>query len=531
MTFIPMLRARFLPSVAIAALVFLSGVASAQQPGPFDTAGAPSEQALYHSTKPQIVAVPVNGGLVVGWREYTGAKAGGSRLTRYAIDGTARKVWEKTLPLPVLGGVTTDGTNVYVLCARDEDLRDDRTKVNYRPGVLQMVKFDAAGNVVWSHDLNNERYLGPVDGNGQANRGIYSPFTGGTAQVQFGNGRIQVAMAVNTLHDGGARHQKATFFTVNEDGSGTASVSESSAHHSFDQRVLFDGTDFVISELADAGWFMPAAGITIRKAKAKDGRTAFVPDAAEGVYVYARRGNGDSYSNSSFTSLGDFALGERGYVGLFASQTSNGQPPDSGFNSPVPEPRNVAMVHVVKEFETVRDGRQFLPGQNEATPRAGNVDVDWRNGFNVTRINITRNIVDSNGPTTDPITRADNPAKTFHQHGVLWLTNLPAGTSAERPRLVRVGDGKYLALWEEWTYQGTGQNLKHQATKAMLLGEYGNVLRPAAAINARLNPAGADRPFADGPSAAWLSGNNATGKFTLHRVDENLAVNSYDIGL
>lgn len=505
--------------------------------GPFDTAGAPSDQANYHSTKPQIMAALADGGMIVGWNEYASGRLVNARLTRI-VNGQDKfiKAWEKTLPLPALGGVATDGTNAYVLCASNEDLLNDKTTANYRPGVLQLVKFDRSGNQLWVKDLNNEQYLGGLDSNGLANRGVYSPFVGGTGQLEYGNGRLLVSLACNTLPDariGGVRHQRAMFFTVGEDGSGSQSFAESSGRHSFDQRVLFDGTDFVIAEVGDAGWYMPAAGIAIRKAKPNaNGGAEFVPAAAEGVYIYARRGNGDSYSNTSFTSLGNLALGDRGYVALFSSQISNGQPPVSGFESPVPEPRNLAMVHVVKNFEAVQDATMYADFQPEGKPIPGNVSIDFRNqSYKVGPINITNNVVDSNGPTSELITRADNPERTFRQHGIVWLTNHGAGVSVERPRLIRLSADRYMALWEEWTYTGTGQNLKYQATKAMLIGEYGNVLQAARPVNARLNPAGADRLFQLGTGAAWLTGDTGSGKLTLHLVDANLNTTSFEIGL
>ena len=482
--------------------------------GPFDTATAESEQSGYHSKAPRIVAVPVDGGIAVGWCEFSGDRPGGAKITRYALSpqGTT-KAWEKTLPLPVLGGVATDGTNLFALCAKEEDLGRDRSIREYRPGILQLVKLDPQGNFVWTKDLNNEEYFGPVNARGDAENGIYSPCIAGTGQLAYGNGKLLIALACNTLPDdqlpvgGPARHQRAIFVVVNDDGSGLRMFSQSSNRHSFDQRAIFDGTDFLISELADAGWYMPGAGISIRKAKLGQDAVTFAPAPLEGRYIYVRRGNGGDYSNYSFTSLGDVVAGDRGYTSLFASQKENGVPFENGFENPVPEPRNLAMVHVVKGFEAVP-----VEDQTKHTT-------------------ITSDFVDSKGPTLEPITRADKPEKTFRQHGIVWLTNLNAGVSAERPKLVRLGADRYLALWEQWTYQGTGQNLKYQSTQAMLIGEYGDVLRAATPIQARLNPSGADRVFSFGGRAAWLSGDNGGGKFTLHLVDENLTLSRFDLGL
>jgi hypothetical protein len=135
------------------------------------------------------------------------------------------------------------------------------------------------------------------------------------------------------------------------------------------------------------------------------------------------------------------------------------------------------------------------------------------------QINVSRNIVDSDGPS-NTFTRPDKTELTFTQTGIVWLTHLPAGVSAERPKLVRIATDRYIALWEEWTYNGTA--LSYKATKSLLIDERGQVVHPEAPIDARLNPSGADRAFVWNGSAAWITSSAQPGTLTLHTVDANL---------
>jgi len=190
---------------------------------------------------------------------------------------------------------------------------------------------------------------------------------------------------------------------------------------------------------------------------------------------------------------------------------------DNAWSQPVAEPRNLGFVHVTRAFETVRegswDGRQTL----------GNTII--RN-FEPAKINITSSVVDSNG-SSNTFQRPDKPGKVFTQTGIVWLTNLPAGTSAERSKLIRLANGRYVALWEEWAY--SGNQLDYQTTKSMIINEQGQILNGPASLSARLNPSGADRPFVLDGKAAWITGDAKTGTFRLYSVDTNLILSNATI--
>lgn len=494
---------------------------------PFVAADAPSEQIGYAAMSPRIVAVPVGNAIVVGYQTEFNETKQAAEVVMYRPGSTA-PAWKVTLPLQVFGGLTTDGQHIYALSGRNENLGKELSTVNFRNGILNMIKIDGNGRTIWEKDLNNSEVLGSSVNNGMEGHAIYSPFTGGTAQLAYGDGQVAVALACNTPPDLpiSSRHQQAIFFTVNaKDGTGSASHEATSWRHSFDQRAIFDGRDFVFADIGDAGWYMPGAGIALRKGLPQDGKTSFAPaDIKEGVYVFARSGDQTSHSNFSFTSLGDVVYDQKGYGVLFTSQKENYVPPKNGHETPVQAPRQLAFVHVVESFETVQDS------MHNSLPRLGNVIMDA--GFKPERINITGSVVDSNGTNAGPFGHPTRSNTLFNQHGVVWMTQLPNGVSAERPKMVRLSNGAFLALWEEWTYEGTGQNLTYKETKTLLLQDQGNggfVADSPQVIDARLNPSGADRVFVRNDRVNWVTA-DSDGRLSLHQVGADLTLNSMALG-
>lgn len=93
--------------------------------------------------------------------------------------------------------------------------------------------------------------------------------------------------------------------------------------------------------------------------------------------------------------------------------------------------------------------------------------------------------------------------------------------------MVRLSDGSFLALWEEWSYEGTGQNLSYRSTKATgisaFAGRFGGGVEVA--VDARLNPSGADRIFVFHDKASWVTSNDA-GDFVLHQIGSDMQLKS-----
>lgn len=507
------LRAYALMLVAITA--FASSVIAA----PFDTGAFRSEQSMYFAVSPQMVGSANGDALTFAWQNYDGGNPTVAKLSQFTRSSNGfTKVWEKDMPLARLVGMATDGSNFYVVSALNEDLSSDMDARDFRPNLLMMNKFDNKGNQIWQRDLNNSTYFGASNSSA-----VFSPMAAGTGAVSYGAGKIVVTLSSNTLPDanGGGRHQRAQYFVVSADGAGFATAGETSWRHSFDQRLVFDGQDFIFMDLGDAGWYMPGAGITVRKIRPTAAGADLIGDMEnkQGVYIYARQAETANNQNFSFTSLGDLEMGANGYLSVFTSEKNNPSATRNGFNAPVTEPRNLGFVHVTRNFETVRDGSW------DGRATLGNTIIQ---NSDPSKINITRNVVDSSGSTIN-FERPQNPNKTITQTGVVWLTSLPAGTSAERPKLIKLSSGRFAALWEEWSYTGSGSNLTYRATKSMIIDEQGRTLLGPVTLDARLNPSGADKVFLLDGKAAWMRGEGASGKFTLYTVDTNLALTSTSI--
>lgn len=489
--------------------------AQAQTPPPFDAATAPSEQKRYAASSPQIVGLSSGGALVIASQRNIGDVPNQALVTLFKPSGSGFvPAWEKKLPLARLVGMASDGANLYAVSAKNEDLRKDTATRSYRPEVLKMTKFDAAGTQVWEQDLNNESYLGDLD-KGVANKGIYSPLTAGTGAVSYGNGKVIVTLASNTLPDSGnTRHQRAQYFVVAPgDGKGFKAAEETSWRHSFDQRLLFDGKDFVFMDLADAGWYMPGGGISLRKIQPTNTGATF-SGGREGTYIYVRQGETTGSQNFTFISLGDLQNSASGYAALFTAEKSNRTVARDGWKEPVLEPRNLAFVHVKRAFDTMQEGIW------NGVAKTGNLVIV---NNEPTSITISSNVVDSVGPPVK-FTRSDKSTKTATSTGVVWLTDLPAGVSAERPKFVKVADDRYVALWEEWNYTKTATDtqMSHKSTQAMVVNAQGQVQTARREIAARLNPSGADVPFVLNGALAWVIGNAVTGSLTLNTVDASL---------
>lgn len=507
--------------------LLLPAMAAVAQPAGFPF--TQSQQKELTAANPDAIPVYHNGTLTIA---HVQPGTAGSRVVVSSYKKQAGGfVLSWTVPLPnsldKLGGFTSDGTNYYCLTTKNENLITDPSANTHRNGVVRLVKLNASGAEVWTREINQAAYLPEP---------VYSPLDWGTGGLAYGNGFVTMVFSKNTGWDANisSRHQTAAYLTVDAaTGRAARPGDEMSWRHSFDQRVIFDGKDFVVMDLGDKG-FLPAAGISVRKVQVDKGQVHMPePDYywSHGAFVYVRQGNG---ANGTFTTLGDMVAGEYGYTVLFASEVNNthGERERDEWSEPVREPRNLGLVHVVKNFESVMDGRD---GDNPVV-----TNMQRKNGRE--EIFVSENMVDTrqgNEYVTESYTFRDpsNPANRATQSGLLWLTHHTGNenfTSVERPKLVAIAPDQYMAVWEEWLFdQPVNPNPEYQATWALLVDAYGNVLSDIAHVNARLNPSGADRPFVLDGKAAWItrarSANAASTRaplFFLHTLDGNLSLES-----
>jgi hypothetical protein len=478
-----------------------------------------SEQFSAIAAKPQMLSFYQNNLLFVAWN-YQNQHGGQVMISAYSKQGEQfTLLWTKPLPssLEKLAGFTSDGQDYFCLTVKNEEIMLDPTESKYRNNVIRLVKIDKEGNELWMKDLNNKTYL---------TNPTFSPLAGGTGCLTYAKGFVMIVFAENTEWDANinSRHQTAAFLTVKStDGTVVSPHEELSWRHSFDQRAIFDGKDFVLMDLGDDG-YMPACGIALRKIAITETGTR-MPDPmyfwSHGAYIYVRQGRG----NYTYTSMGDIVVGENGYTVLFSSEPNNTMSLDEArddWQEPVWEPRNLGLVHVVKNFETIQDG---LDRNNKVVTNFQRHDDDSE------VINITENMVDTRSKNPKALKSYDfnsaaYPNKSATQAGLVWLTSYTGSEnfkSIERPKLVKLSSNQYLAMWEEWTFDKVREpQPKYTSTQAMLIDEYGNILKPAQNIAARLNRSGSDAVITIDNKATWLTIQNNEQALFLHTVDVNL---------
>jgi hypothetical protein len=333
----------------------------------------------------------------------------------------------------------------------------------FRPDIVRVLRVDRDGAIAQDIDLDLARGAA----NPQAEL-IINPMVAATSRLLWGGGRLALLHGINTDPDGeGVRHQKALTTHLDPltgEVTRTASVWVS---HSFDQRMIHDGTGFVEMHLGDA---YPRQIVIAR----------VEPDSGPYPALHVKGTTGD---NNTFSRLGGLALidpavdPDFGYLALFAAEST----PET--SQPLSGPRNLGIVRLRRDFE--------------ATDGAAGEHLD--------------------PDLPDEFTAAVDGAP--HTNRLRWLTAHEPGDDrhVDRPKLISVGCGAYLALWEEW--EGDSQ---------VFLGTYGMALEAAGAPVAgpvRLTdhhlPRG-DDAFELDNAAAWISGDRETGALYVNRVSRDL---------
>jgi hypothetical protein len=105
----------------------------------------------------------------------------------------------------------------------------------------------------------------------------------------------------------------------------------------------------------------------------------------------------------------------------------------------------------------------------------------------------------------------------------VWLTSYAnrSTENAERPHLVAIGDGRFIALWEKWTLTS------HTDTLAAVLDEYGGVLKAPRSIGSTVRLHRQDSPVRLGSKAAWIVGESSPSRLVLHTLDAELVLTRF----
>lgn len=317
-------------------------------------------------------------------------------------------------------GLTKDSSgNYYVATGVDEgDVVDEVYPPNeiHRPDIVRIVKFDIHGCVLMESDVDMER--GKADSGSEI---IVNPMTAASSRLVWGGDRLLLVHGHNTEPDfdiGGQRHQKAISTLVDALTGAVTRTSTMWVSHSFDQRALYDGSGFVELHLGDAYPRYVALG-------------RYNDDGGEGSYaVYQIKGN--TGANETHTRLGSIVQSPDptyGYMAIFTTDRS----PTPGDD--LQGTYDVALVRIQSNF--------YQADTDESVIEDSGVDT---------------HVVESAGETV-----------TNH---LRWLTDLGAGSHANRPRLVGIGGDQFIALYERWNNGGDD----FDGTYAMIVNAAGDVV-------------------------------------------------------
>jgi hypothetical protein len=380
--------------------------------------------------------------------------------------GDGYRVTQALTDIPMLDrvmGLALDGAgNRYYATGVDESHLVDPyypPPDTYRSDIVRVIKLDPAGAVLFNTDLDLARHA--YDSRAEK---IINPMVAGSARLAVGGNEVALVHGNNTDPDwniGGARHQKALSTRLDTSGA-VIRASPVWVSHSFDQRLLYDGSGIIEHHLGDA---YPRYVV-------------FGRDHRSYPLFHIKGPLGE---NLTATRLGNVALIESdptyGYLALFATESTavTGDSYDSRINGP----RNLAIVRVDR-------------GDNSLDPNMPHTLTVISVGVEVT-------------------------------NRLRWLTQYTAGSNlhAERPKLVAIGGDRYVVLWEEWRNTGEWSDT-FIGVYGMVIDDEGSILQAARLLTSQHHLHRGDDAFHLDDRAAWMTGHAAGRKLYLHLVDASL---------
>jgi hypothetical protein len=435
----------------------------------------PDDHSSMYGANPRIVAAPrMDGSFDVAWQTETG----GDKIYVSHVEessGTYSAAWHvEVASLGALGGLAVDENGLpMVVTASDERIAGDvEPSETHRDNIMALVRIGENCAEDYRQDLRTD-----FDGN-SGRLPLYSPFTAGTSRLAVGGGTYVIHYSQNTEYDEGVtqRHQIGSYL-VGSAATGALTDVQGNISHSFDQRLRFDGTDFISLSLGDAS----LRGIALSHttvAGSKNQKTLFAIKGGDS-------NTGGGYNNT-FTRLGNVARSKSGYVSTFSTEAEPTHPERVSFS------RNVGLVHSPVGFQSIDQPSKY--GVVIADTAVGNDNTEsW-----------TVDILDYWGT-----------AATGNNQQVAWITDYADRLTAhaERPKLVRYGEDKFFIIWEKWTLDD------YEATYAALTDEWGNLIEGPTSLGSARLPRG-DDAFLINSTAAWLEGSG--GNIILHLLDKDL---------
>ncbi len=312
------------------------------------------------------------------------------------------------MPFPKFGGCTIDEEeNYYVLFAKNNSDGD------FSPN-LRLIKYNKSGREIgkFEPDISRNGY------------DVMKPIDAVTSKIVYGNGMVAIHLG-KTQHKNqrdGLNHQSAILIVVNaktlkEDKKLSTNWT---ASHSFDQRLIFDGEEFVSLDMADNY----PRGFSIKKA-GKDSKVIF-------TYKTQHFPDKKSYNdNNTYSELGGVVVLNDGYIILGSSEKSFD---NSKAKVYLNDPRNLFIIKVVKDFE---------------------LKPDIKKNGNIQKNMVSSEVVISKGENWEEIGFYDFNGNYNLQKkiGIIWLTNYKVlEENALRPKLIaKNNEEEFVVLWEKWS--------------------------------------------------------------------------------
>ncbi len=431
-----------------------------------DLFGPSSWPANYGKT-PEIIVASNGVEFDVLAQDYNPETAWKAVLLHIAPSSGGYKITQALTDLPmldrVMGLAIDQAGSRYYATGVDESQQISPTYPpldTYRSDIVRIIKLDPAGSILFNTDLDPAR----AAYNPSAEM-IINPGVAATSRLAVGGNEIALVHGNNTAPDwniNGTRHQKALSTRLDATTGAVTRASSVWVSHSFDQRLLYDGTGIIEYHLGDAY----PRGLVLGR------------NHSSYPLFYIKGPLGE---NLTATRLGNIAMIENdpvyGYLALFASETSS--TPGSLFNSKINGPRNLAIV----------------------------------------RVNRSDNSLDPNMP--DSLTVSSSGVERTNR--LRWLTHYSASSNlhAERPKLIGIGGDQYIVLWEQWLNNDSRSDT-FQGVYGMVIDAQGNELRAATLLTSAYHLPRGDDAFLLGQGAAWMTGDAANPKLYLHLVDAAL---------
>ena len=427
-----------------------------------DDLGGPSSWSTNYGKTPEIIVASDGVELDVLAQDYDPGTPWTAVLLHIEPDSNGHyRITQALTDIPMLDrvmGLATDGLgNRYYATGVDEsDVVDPDYPPpgTYRSDIVRVIKLNAAGEVQFNIDLDTARHA--YDNGAEM---IINPMVASTSRLAVGGNEIALVHGINTDPDSnGVRHQKALSTRLDATSGAIIRTSSAWVSHSFDQRLLYDGTGIIEHHLGDA---YPRYIVFARN-----------HDSYPLFHI-----KGDLGENNTYTRLGNVALIENDpaydYIALFATESNA----DTG--NTINGPRNLAIV----------------------------------------RVKGSDNSIDPNLP--DTLTVFSEGTQYTNRLRWLTHYSAESNLHAERPKLIGLGGDQYIVLWEEWLNTGSYSDT-FNGVYGMVIDDNGNVLRAATLITSQHHLHRGDDAFLLDGRAAWMTGNATTRELYIHFVDADL---------